>query len=226
MKLIPFRCVAGASLMIITLIAAAGCSQQRTPYGQYLDAKARHDAAAAFIEAHGGSIAYEDPGTAVTVYLTDKPETRKALAAVADLFPVDSVTLIKTGVTNWELDDLGDLPALRHLTIRDAKLTQSGINYLEGRSHLTALHLFNTDLDDYRLTNIINKLPELKQLTVGYDPVTDTSVARLDRMTNLRRLTLVGTGATFDTAAKLIDTNPRLLLRFNDQTLKGPEVRE
>ena len=223
MKLNLFRCVVVAPVVMLTLIAAAGCSQQRTPYGRYLDARARHEAAAEVIESHGGHVAYEDPGTAVTLDLADKTAAGKAMAAVSDLFDVYAVTLIHG---NTPLKSLGDLPKLQHVTLRDTPLTDAGLKYLAAQPHLAELHLLNTGLDDARLAQVAASLPDLEQLTVGYDPVTDAGLEPLARLTDLRRLTLANTDVTADAAAKLIDTNPRLIIRLNDQTLKSPEAGE
>jgi len=222
MKFTPSRQLFCAALMLCLL--AVGCSQQRTPYGQYLSDKARHDQAVALIESNGGSVDYHDRGTAVTLVLSDRVKTQQVMRAVRDLMPVDSVTLIQTGVTDWELADLGKLPTLRYLAIRDAKLTQSGVNYLEARPNITSLHLFNTGLDDYRLTNVIGKMPQLKELTIAFEPdVTNTSGKRLSRLDHLQRLTIIDTPIDREVVDPLVDTHPTIVIRYNDQTIEGPE---
>ncbi|MBI1368899.1 MAG: hypothetical protein GC162_09635 [Planctomycetes bacterium] len=211
--------------VLVTLSVLTGCSKPMTAYEQYEVRKARHDAAAARITELGGSVFWEDPGVAVTLHLSDNPTTREAMSLVHELMNVDSVTLIKDGTTDWDIAYLGKIPSLRYLCVRDAKLTQSGVNYLKKLPKLTSVHLFDTGLDDYRLTNLIEGLPQMTELTVAFEPhVTDTSIARLDRLEHLAKLTVIDTQATRETVVNLVDKHPTMIARFNDETFKGEQA--
>ena len=222
------KALASCLLLAMCMSFADGCGgkPRPTPYQRHQIAAGRHDQAARIIEAAGGNVRQEDPGTVAMVNFggLDAKRAEAAVGAVNRLMQVHTLTLIgPAGAT--PLEPLGALPHLQVLIVEDFRLSEEEWPALRRQPNLDSLTLIDTGTSDADIEHVL-RLPSLRNLSLVNVPLTSAGVERLAGLPSLRRLRLVGTDAGVETARQLVDANPYLIVEVNGERLRGIEATE
>ena len=174
------------SLLILTVVVAVPCSwltvemkkakeQMNTVNGLEVDCDWQ-------IDADGGSLPNAQP-----------PEPGLLRALLEDGF-FDDVVGAKPR-DDSQMERPKKLPKLQYLSLVAAKITDAGLQNLEGWSGPKALWLDCTEITDVGLQHL-EGLTRLESLTLGSTKVTDVGLQYLEGLTRLESLSLNGTKIT------------------------------
>ncbi len=109
--------------------------------------------------------------------------------------PVISVDLQRTKVTDAGLEHLEGLDQLQSLNLHNTKVTDAGLEQLKGLTNLQSLNLGQTSATDAGLAHL-KGLTRLQSLNLEQTQVTDTGLAQLKGLTQLQSLNLTQTKVT------------------------------
>src|SRR5437870_1075211 len=100
--------------------------------------------------------------------------------------PVISVDLHGTRVTDAGLEHLQGLSKLQTLNLYNTKITDAGLAHLQSLTSLTTLYLNNTQITDAGLVHL-KGLTRLQQLGLYRTQVSDEGLAHLKSLTGLQK---------------------------------------
>ena len=214
--------------IVLAAVMAGGCEKPRTTaYQRHQMRDAGHDRAVSVIEAAGGSVLPEDPGSNVIVDLRglDERRARAVLAAVNQVFQVSTLTVIGPMPRDLSLAAVQPRRSLAVVLLEDVRLTAADWNALASWPELASLTLLNTGLGDAQVDSLL-RLRGLKRLTLVNQPVTDAGISRLAQLSSLRRLRLVQAGGSMEVARQLVDVNPYLVVDIGGEKVRGVDATE
>lgn len=90
----------------------------------------------------------------------------------------DQITWVnfgEAGLTDADLEVLGQLPQLTRLRLEKNKITDAGVAHLKGLTHLESLNLYGTEVTDASV-NLIAALPALKKVYLWQTQVSQEGV--------------------------------------------------
>ena len=118
--------------------------------------------------------------------------TDAGLAAICRCGALKSLTIGRCKISDAGLAHVAGLKSLEHLAIRHVPIKGDGLRVLRACSSLRELRLGFMDLDDGVIDHVA-AIPSLERLRFYYiaAPITDESLNKLSRLTNLRTLSIV-----------------------------------
>jgi hypothetical protein len=188
------------SLALGLLAAAVGClsdpwTPQRPPAAttQLSDAGTRRQQTITAVQKQGGKIQVDAGNPDRPVVSADLHRIRSAgadLDSLATLTKLRELNLYETGVTDADLQRLRGMPALQVLTLSgNTKITDAGLECVQGLHGLRALHLNQTRVTDTGLARL-RGLSYLKEVSLFGTPITDEGLAHLSHLKDLEKLYL------------------------------------
>jgi hypothetical protein len=100
-----------------------------------------------------------------------------------------------SGLTDKDLQAVGQLAHLRYLQLETHPVTDRGVRHLAGMSELRVLILGNTAISD-EAVRVVAALPQLRELNVSRTDVTDACLDYLAQSRSLRKLDVTMTNVS------------------------------
>ena len=173
------------------------------------------------IKSYEDYVAKKSPITAIA--MTKVTVKDNDFAQLANFPEINSVTLDSVPIGDVGLSHLAKLPKLTSLFLNASQVTDRGLASLLECRNLSLLHVANSHLSAECLKTI-GLLAGLKSLTLTEIPVTDSSLAELEKLSNLTDLGLVGCNQLTDACGSTLGRLSKLqVLRLN-ATLLGDET--
>lgn len=113
-----------------------------------------------------------------------------ALAELDGNPTIDVLQFLDTPLDDDVLSGLNGLPKLRGFYMQEGSLPPRAVNLLARAAELVSLTAADTDLDDSVLSRIADAQDHLKVLEIAGSKVTDSSMPRVGKLIQLRRLGL------------------------------------
>ncbi len=155
-------------------------------------------------------------GRSAIIRITDAAITPEQLSELTTLNQLQDLLLDAGGIDDDSLQFLNNLSQLEHLRIRQAELTDSGIEQLDPTKipKLKILNLPQAKLSARGLKHL-SQFAELNQLRLGGSEMDDSGAAEIVRFPNLKSLHLIGPKFT-DQALTILAEAPKLASFYID----------
>lgn len=148
-----------------------------------------------WVAAAGGTLTRDPSGRIVSVNLHATWVTDSDMAELAKLPALSTLDLSMTRITDRGLLELKAASNLTEINLYYAELvSDQGIAVVKSLPRLTRLNLRGTKITDSTL-QLLNHLPALKSLDIGFAQVTDSGIAQLT-LPNLKELSIGGNKLT------------------------------
>ena len=132
---------------------------------------------------------------------------------------VESLSFMRSGITDEDLESLSTLPNVRSLNLVGTEISDSGIGHFSRHSALELAGLNGTNCTDACLVEL-SKCRDLKALGLESTSVTDNGIRTLRDMKNLSELNIQGTRVTDAGVEILVE------LRLRSLNLGGEEITD
>ncbi len=203
------------SRCLVGLLVLVGCQPSLKPVASQANFQAE-ESGSSTEPTFADQIADVQAGKTTTLHITQSPITAAQIAELARLSQLQTLMLDAGGVADDTLYWLNALHQLEHLRIRQATLTDAGVEQLDPAtiSQLKILNLPQATLTARGLRHM-SQFPGLIQLRLGATAMDDTAAQELAKFPNLKSLHLIGPKFSDEALTSLAQT-PKLASLYID----------